>query len=246
MPPRTQREPALPEPPYDRQLLSELHAGTLPGATAAHIRDRLHLDSAAGAFLGELDEVQRRLARLSAEHPGNQGRGDDLPVHLTEQLDAMLAGAARERAEAAWDTRRARRRGSHRYVVAAVACAAALAGLLVLSPRLVDLVGASSDASLPPGSATQPWGFEAGRSDEGAGPLDPQRLQECLDAAGMPGGTEIIGVEPMRTEDLPRARFRVIVAAPSGPGMLVLTIGNGCGPGEAGILDRRAIGAPGE
>ncbi len=225
----------------------------LAGPTASHIRDRLHLDPEACAFLGELDEVQQMLGQLSPDHPGSGARGDDLPAHLSRQLDSTLAEAARERDRAPRDPRRPRGNGSYRYVVAAVACAAAVAGMMVLSPRISDLLGTSGDATTPPGaSTTGPWGFENRGQEPGqesAGLLAGERLHRCLEAAGLPRSIEVIGVEAIRPTDGPRegspARFRVLVPAPSGAGMLVLSIESGCGPNETGILDKQVVGAPG-
>ncbi|WP_149360239.1 hypothetical protein [Lolliginicoccus suaedae] len=222
----------------------------LPGPAAAHVRGRLHLDPEADAFLAELDEVQRMLGRLSPDHARNRGRGDDLPAQLSSRIDEMLAEAVREREAAPSRHRRSLGRGSYRYLGAAVACAAAATGLLVLSPRIVDLISTSGDAVSPPGAATTgPWGFEEREprpGQPGAGVLAGEQLRECLDAAGLPGSVEAIGVEPVSSGDGSPARFRILVPAPSGAGILVLTVGNGCAPDGQGILGRQGIGVPGE
>lgn len=191
--------------PWSLELLADLHAGALDPAKADALITRARRDPRAGEVLDALDDTTAELAHL----PSPQ-----LPEDVAARLDSALNDEVRTRFQpvtaqrpsedataAVTDINRPRRRRRQIGVRAGlVAAAAAVTGILLLSPA--PFPSPPQQRATPPSSGahasmalrgeqvtlTSNQFSQVLRSDQYGALSDPEKLTGCLRANGISGG----------------------------------------------------------
>ncbi|MFC7448418.1 hypothetical protein [Rhodococcus daqingensis] len=254
-----QGDEALLQPPFDPELIADLHAGLFDPPFEERLGAAVARDPQARQTLAALDSVRARLAGLGADETA-------APPAPPEVLDRVHAALARESApaapaEAAPVSALAERPRSRPWIpVAAAAAVALLAGGIALG------AGRSADEPEPPPptvaqplmpTVAQPLMPREEAPDLGAdltpgaaltmmgrsslGPLSaPDALAGCLRANGVDSGTPLLGSGPVQIRGI--RGILMLFAGPRPPQITALVVGTGCGDSRPETLARTDIG----
>ncbi|SDX32265.1 hypothetical protein SAMN05421504_1021030 [Amycolatopsis xylanica] len=201
-------------PPWSVDVLADLHAGVLDERQAAELWPLVNADPEARAIIEALESTQADLAGLAVE-------AVPMPAEYAARLDAALAEEVQaafprqRQAESApvapvvsLDAARQRRRKKQMGWGAGILTAAAAAAVAV---AVIVPSTSSKDSSTPGVAAPVPSGPSVASDGAGSealvgkgiglmdyGPLQSkQKLDACLDAAGIDSGIQPAGVQPV-------------------------------------------------
>lgn len=240
-------------PPWPVDLLADLHAGALDDAESARLWPQVNADPDARAVLDALDSTVSDLGALP------MAAAPPMPPEVAARIDAALAAEAGQRNEPAvapvvsLDTARRRRGRMIGWSAGALAvAAAAVAAIAIIVPDgqpgsdtpPVAAPDSSDDAGAAPLSLSSGGvGSAVGKIDgvRDFGPLgDAQRLDVCLDAAGIDPAQKPAGVRPVTLD----GREAVLVLYPTGEfaQFRLVAFSPDCGPGNPAPLLDRTIG----
>lgn len=244
-----QGEDAL-HPPFDPDLLADLHSGALPPEFADRLRVASAQDPEAQRVLSALDSVREQLGALRT----SDATPPPAPPEVVARIEAALAaeGAAAPAAVTAPAGRTVRRRRPARLLAAAAAVAVVAAGALFAVTRPDDETGPATpavalDSPTPPatsvdlGSDLQPAAALGllGRTD--LGPLSaPGARDGCLRANGVDPTTPLLGSGPVRLRGVPG--LLVLFPGAQVPQITALVVGSGCTDSDPATLARADIG----
>ncbi|MFE3291157.1 hypothetical protein [Rhodococcus sp. NPDC059234] len=236
-------------PPFDPELLADLHAGVLDPEFADRLRAVAIQDPEAMRTLDALDAVRADLGALRTLDPP----APPIPPEVLTRIQGALAEAPAT--PIALSTRRGR---------SPVRLAAAAAAVLVVASGAAIGVAQLTTESQPdsPSPATplfaQP---QPGRSDGGVeigdslqpatalsvlghsslGPLEsPAARDACLLANGIDPSRPLLGSGPVRLRGV--AGILMLFAGPRPPQITALVVGTGCGTDDPATLARADIG----
>lgn len=241
--------------PWSVDLLADLHAGVLDEAESEQLWRRVNGDPEARAIIDALDATTADLAALrTAPVP-------PMPEDVAARIDAALAREAEQRSNSApqrsdlapvVSIEAARRRRNKRigWITGVVAvAAAAIVAVAVALPKSATTDG-HPVAQPPPASQQAPLALRSDHPEAAIGQLtgvtdygpvgSADKLNSCLQAAGLAATADPIGVRPGTIDGKPAvlvllttgnvAQFRLVALAPT------------CGADNAGVLLDKVIG----
>jgi hypothetical protein len=239
-------------PPWPVDLLADLHAGVLDDAESARLWPQVNADPDARAVLDALDSTVSDLGALPLTP------APPMPPEVAARIDAALAEAGQRDEPAvapvvSLDTARRRRGRMLGWGAGALTvAAAAVAAIAILVPNgqsgggtpPVAAPDTSGDAGKPPlslssGGVGTAFGEINGVRD--FGPLgDEQRLDSCLDAAGIDPDIKPAGIRPVTLD----GQEAVMVLYPTGElaQYRMIALSPDCGPDNPGLLLDKTIG----
>ncbi|MFC4603837.1 hypothetical protein [Rhodococcus kronopolitis] len=243
-----QGEDAL-HPPFDPDLLADLHAGALPPEFADRLRVASAPDPEAQRVLAALDSVRGQLGALrTSDVPPPPA-----PPDVVARIEAALAaeGAAAPATVSPLAGRTARRRRPVRLLAAAAAVAVVAAGALFALTRADETRPATPTVALhaPTPSGT---GVDLGSDLNPAtvlgllgstdlGPLSvPEARDGCLRANGVDPTTPLLGSGPVRLRGVPG--LLMLFPGAQLPQITALVVGMGCTDSDPATLARADIG----
>ncbi|MFD4265522.1 hypothetical protein [Rhodococcus sp. NPDC058481] len=246
-----QGDEALLHPPFDPELIADLHAGLFSPPFAARLGAAVEKDPQARHTLAALDSVSARLADLGADDTP----APPAPPEVLDRIHAALAGegagSASEAAPATALADHPRRRRAWIPVVAAAGIALLAGGIVLGTSGLGDepepaapmqaqpLIprddGPDLGADLTPGAALTMMGRSS------LGPLSaPNVLAGCLRANGVDPATPLLGSGPVQIRGI--RGILMLFAGPRPPQIAALVVGTGCTDSRAETLARADIG----
>lgn len=246
-----QGEDAL-HPPFDPDLLADLHAGALPPEFADRLGVASAQDPEAQRVLAALDSVRGQLGALRTTDTTPPPAPPEVVARIEAALAAEVAGAAAPAAVSALAGRTERRRRPVRLLAAAAAVAVVAAGALFALTQPDDETGpatpavaldspAPSATSVDLGSDLQPTVALGllGRTD--LGPLSaPGARDGCLRANGVDPTTPLLGSGPVRLRGVPG--LLMLFPGAQVPQITALVVGSGCTDSDPATLARADIG----
>ncbi|MFC9786740.1 hypothetical protein [Rhodococcus sp. NPDC127528] len=236
-------------PPFDPELLADLHAGVLDPEFADRLRAATLEDPEATRTLDALDAVQADLGALRAR---------DTPAPpIPPEVLARVQGALAEAPAPSIPLSARRRRDPVRLAAAAAAVVVVAAGAGIGIARLTT---ESQPDSTPPGTplfAHSPTGgsgagVELGDSlspvsalsmlgHSSLGPLEsPAARESCLLANGVDPSRPLLGSGPVRLRGV--TGILMLFAGPRPPQITALVVGTGCSTDDPATLARADIG----
>ncbi|TQF74681.1 hypothetical protein FK531_00830 [Rhodococcus spelaei] len=233
-------------PPFDPELLADLHADALPPEFAERLRAATESDPDAQRTLAALDAVRAELGAL---------RTLDTPAPpIPPDVLARIESAVAEAPPPAVALSARRRRNPVRLAAAAAAALVVLAGAGVgiahlrtgspepAAPLLAQPSSAPPDgAGVELGDALQPTVALSVLGHSALGPLDNRRSREdCLLANGIDPTRPLLGSGPVRLRGA--AGILMLFAGPRPPQITALVVGTGCTASDPATLARADIG----
>ncbi|MCZ4555904.1 hypothetical protein O4215_09965 [Rhodococcus maanshanensis] len=246
-----QGDEALLQPPFDPELIADLHAGLFDPPFEARLGAAVESDPQARQVLAALDSVSTRLAELRADNT-------PAPPAPPEVLDRIHAALAAEGAPAPVDTVPLVALAEHPRRRRAWIPAAAAAAILLLAGGIALGTGVfDEDPEAPAPTMAQPFLPRTDEPDLGAdltpgaalimmgrsslGPLSgPDALAGCLRANGVDPATPLLGSGPVRIRGI--RGILMLFAGPRPPQITALVVGAECTESRPETLARSDIG----
>lgn len=244
-------------PPWSVDLLADLHAGVLDEAVANRLWPQVNADPEARAILDALDSTVADLGALP------MAPAAPMPPEVATRIDAALAAEVSRTAEPGRDeppvapvvsldnARRKRNRmlGWGAGVLTAAAAAVVAVAVIVPNGQQGDGLPAAAptpaDTSTPPLSLRSEGGLGSALGEVSGvrdfGPLgDEQRLDACLEAAGIDPDVKPAGVRPATLD----GREAVLVLYTTGEfaQFRLVALSPDCGPDNPEVLLDKTVG----
>ncbi|SFA80965.1 hypothetical protein SAMN05216266_101569 [Amycolatopsis marina] len=247
-------------PPWSVDLLADLHGGVLDDAEANRLWPQVNADPEARAVLDALDSTVADLGALPMEPVA------PMPPEVAARIDAALTAEVSRTGQSAQPgesgvapvvsldaARRKRNRMLGWGGGLLTAAAAAVAAVAIIVPNGSQPDGGQPAAAPPTdgASSTPPLSL---RSEGGLGPAlgeisgvrdfgplgDQQRLDVCLEAAGIDPDVKPAGVRPVTLD----GREAVLVLYPTGElaQFRMVAFAPDCGPGNPELLLDKTVG----
>ncbi|WP_027502183.1 hypothetical protein [Rhodococcus sp. UNC363MFTsu5.1] len=242
-----QGDDALLQPPFDPELIADLHAGLFDPPFEARLGAAVESDPQARQVLAALDSVSTRLAGLRADDTP----APPAPPEVLDRIHAALAAEGAPTVPVAALADHTRRRRAWIPVAAAAAIVLLAGGIAlgagvfgdepeapaptVAQPLMPGVDDPDLGADLTPGAALTMMGRSS------LGPLSaPDALAGCLRANGVDPATPLLGSGPVRIRGI--RGVLMLFAGPRPPQITALVVGTGCADSRPETLARSDIG----